>query len=599
MLRKGILLVSFIALFNASLHAAIVPEDILNLTLYQATDVIPAGSDFRLAIEVRIKPGWHIMSNAPAGRFIIPTEVILEGADRITAGKVIFPPHKVKEVTTERMKAEVFEGTFYVHIQGHVAEGLRPGEYELKGRFFYQGCDENRCLPPEEKPLSFRLRIVPQGTEVRQINSDVFSRMVLSTGMDRQKGSDDLVSRSIADKGFLLTLLLVFTGGLALNLTPCVYPLIPITVSYFGRQDQKGKRFLSASAYVLGIAITYSALGTVAALSGGMFGFLLTSPVTIILITAILVGLSLNMFGLYEIRVPRFLLDLVGSEARSGMFGALIMGLSMGVIAAPCTGPFVVGLLTYATTSGSPVKGFLMFFVLSVGLGLPYLFLGLFSSRIASLLPRSGEWMIGIRRIFGFVLFIMAVYFLNPLLDTQVFRILFSVSLFLGGFSLIVFERSGESIRGFHIVKSIVAIAMIAAAVWIGKPEPRESWSLPWQHYSDDLLVEARDTGKPVVIDFYADWCIPCKELDEVTFKDQRLKKYVDRFVFLKVDLTQNEDGASWRIRERYGIRGVPTVLFLNPSGEEYPSLRLTGFEKPDLFIKRMERAKEIIGKGQ
>ncbi len=598
MLKKAILLVSFIALFNASLHAAIAPEDILDLTLYKATDVIPAGSDFMVAIEVRIKPGWHIMSNTPSGRFSIASEVILEGVDRITAGKAIFPPHKVKEVTSARMKAEVFEGTFYVYIQGHVAEGLRPGEYELKGRFIYQGCDEVSCLPPEEKPLDFRLRIVPQGTGATQINSDIFSKMVLSTATDPQMGSDDIVSRSVADKGFFLTLFLVFVGGFALNLTPCVYPLIPITVSYFGGLEQKGKRLLNASSYVLGIAITYSALGTVAAASGEMFGFLLTSPVTIILITIILVGLSLSMFGLYELRIPRFLMDLAGSEAKSGMFGALLMGLSMGIIAAPCTGPFVIGLLTYAAASGSPAKGFLLFFILSLGLGMPYLFLGLFSSRIASL-PRSGEWMIGIRRIFGFVLLIMAVYFLNPLLDTRVFRILFSLSLFLGGFSLIVFERSGESIRAFHIVKSIVAIAMIAAAVWTGKPRQGEGWSLPWQHYSDGLLVAARDAGKPVVIDFYADWCMPCKELDEVTFRDQRLKKYVDQFVFIKVDLTRNKDNAPGTIREKYGIKGVPTILFFNPLGEEYPSLRLTGFEKPDLFIKRMERAMEIIGKGR
>jgi thioredoxin:protein disulfide reductase len=598
MLRKGILLVSFIALFNASLRAAIVPEDILDLALYQATDVIPAGSDFRLAIEVRIKPGWHIMSNAPSGRFTIATEVILEGVDRITAGNVIFPPHKVREVTSARIKAEVFEGTCYVDIKGHVAEGLSPGEYELKGRFIYQGCDEDNCLPPAEKPLAFRLRIVPQGTGAKQINSDIFSRTVLSSGMDRQRSSDNMVSRSIAEKGFFLTLLLVFMGGFALNLTPCVYPLIPITVSYFGGQEQKGKRFLNASAYVLGIAIMYSALGTVAALSGGMFGFLLTSPVTIILISAVLAGLSLSMFGLYEIRIPRFLMDLAGSEARSGMFGALFMGLSMGIIAAPCTGPFVIGLLTYAAASGSPAKGFLLFFILSLGLGMPYLFLGLFSSRITSL-PRSGEWMIGVRRIFGFVLFIMAVYFLNPLLDARVFRILFPVSLFLGGFSLIGLERSGESIRAFHMVKSIIAIAMISAAVWTGKPGPEEGWNLPWQDYSDDLIVAAKNNGKPVVIDFYADWCMPCKELDEVTFRDQRLKTYVDRFVFLKVDLTRNKDNASGRIRKEYGIRGVPTILFLKPSGEEYPSLRLTGFEKPDMFIKRMQRAMEIIGTGQ
>jgi thioredoxin:protein disulfide reductase len=272
------------------------------------------------------------------------------------------------------------------------------------------------------------------------------------------------------------------------------------------------------------------------------------------------------------------------------------MGISMGIIAAPCIGPFVIGLLTYAAASGSTVKGFLMFFVLSIGLGLPYLFLALFSGRIASL-PRSGEWMIDVRRIFGIVLIAMAVYFLNPLIGEKAFRILFSATLFLGGLSLIVFGRSAESHRVFRVIKYIVAIAMIAAAVWTGKPGPAGVPVLPWQHYSDGLLAAARDSGKPVVIDFYADWCIPCRELDETTFRDQRLQQYKGRFVFLKADLTLNVSEASEGARERYGIRGVPTIVFLGPSGEELSSLRLTGYEKPDFFIARMERASEGIMK--
>jgi thiol:disulfide interchange protein DsbD len=598
MLRKGMFILSIIVLLSASPHSAVRPEEILDLPLYQNTDGIPAGSDFALAIGVTMKPGWHITSNAPAARFTVPTKVVFEELHRIKVGKMTFPPHIVKEVTSARMKAEIFEGTFYVYIQGHVEEGLKPGEYELKGEFLYQGCDKDTCLPPAGKLLSFRLRIVPKGTEVRQINSAVFSRIGLSPGGDLQRGSGDIVSRSLAEKGLFLTLLLVFLGGLALNLTPCVYPLIPITLSYFGGQEQKGKRLLNASAYVLGIAISYSALGTAAALSGEMFGSLLSRPFMIIIIAVILTGLSLSMFGLYEIRVPRFLTKLVGGEARNGTAGALIMGLSMGVIAAPCIGPFVIGLLTYVAALGSTVKGFLMFFVLSLGLGLPYLFLALFSGRIASL-PRSGEWMIGVRRIFGIVLITMVVYFLNPLLGEKVFRILFSATLFLGGFSLIVFERSGESHRGFHVIKSIIATAMIAAALWTGKPWPAGGSILPWQHYSDGLLVAARDAGKPLVIDFYADWCIPCRELDEITFKDQRLQKYADQFVFLKADLTRNISEVSESVKERYGIRGVPTILFLKPSGEELSSLRLNGFEKPDLFIARMERASEGIMKGR
>ncbi|MEW5744403.1 MAG: cytochrome c biogenesis protein CcdA [Nitrospirota bacterium] len=568
------------------------PEDILAVTPYYATGEIAAGSPFTLALQVRLKQGWHVNSNTPSGAFSIPSELVLDAVPGIGIERIVFPPHVVKQLTKTGEKSELFEGTFYVAIHGRADAGLQPGNYAVNGSFRYQGCNEVTCLPPAEKTVAFTLQVVPAGASVKEVNPGIFSNITASGAVVAAgEKADDSISRSIAEKGLLLTLLLIFLGGLALNLTPCVYPLIPITVSYFGSQQHRGKGVLNAAAYVCGIALTYSVLGTVAALTGGMLGSLLTSPVTIVVIAGIMVGLSLSMFGLYEIRVPRFLMNMAGGEARGGALGALIMGLSMGVIAAPCIGPFVIGLLTYVATLGSPVKGFLMFFVLSLGLGLPYLILGLFSSRISSL-PRSGEWMIGVKKIFGFILITMAVYFLNPLLSAPWYRILFSGSLFFGGFWLLVIDRSGEGRRGFHAFKAVVAIAMIVAATWFIKPEPEAAARLPWQPYSAEQLAGAREAGTPVVIDFYADWCIPCKELDEFTFTDPRLQKYAGQFIFLKVDLTSDASEQTKRLKQQYAIKGVPTIVFLNPAGAEMAELRLTGFEEAEQFAARLERAR-------
>ena len=197
----------------------------------------------------------------------------------------------------------------------------------------------------------------------------------------------------VQSRGMFLTLLFVFVMGLALNLTPCVYPLIPITIGYFGGQAEGNTKKLTfmGLAFVMGMALTYSIVGVVTALTGAIFGSLMQNPIVIIAIVVVLIALSLSMFGLYEFRLPNSWMNKAGG-ARGGLFGAFFMGLTMGIVAAPCIGPFVLGLITFVAATADPFKGFLMFFVLALGLGTPYLFLAIFSGQIKKL-PRSGVWM--------------------------------------------------------------------------------------------------------------------------------------------------------------------------------------------------------------
>lgn len=570
---------------------AITPEEILTLKTYLSTDRVPAGSSFKMALEVNLRPGWHINSNIPSSEFAIPTELKFIPLKGITIKEIKFPQHEEKLLPSIGQKTEFFTGKKYIIIKAEASPDLKPGRYTQKARFIYQGCDKDVCLPPYEKEVSFRIDIAAAGSLVAHINQEIFSpsapaeEATSSPSAAPEEGGE--ISRMIAEKGLILSLLLLFIGGLALNLTPCVYPLIPVTLSYFGGIEHRGRSFLNAFSYLMGIVITYSILGTMAALSGKMLGTQLTHPAVSIFIACVMVALALSMFGLYEIRVPRFIMNRLGGEAKTGLFGSFLMGATMGIVAAPCIGPFVVGLLTYVASTGDPFKGFIMFFFMSLGLGTPYLVLGIFSSKISSL-PRSGTWMLGVRRIFGIVLLVMSVYFLDPILSKPIYDLLFSIVLFGGGTFLIMFDRSGEQARGFHYIKSIVAIGMIVLSVITYSPIHGEKGQMNWTPYSEEVMEKARKNHQPVIMDFYADWCIPCKELEEITFNSKEILAFSGKILFVKVDLTQDKSDFAIKVKEKYRIVGVPTVLFIDKDGNERKELRLTGFEGPEKFINRI-----------
>ncbi|RJQ67951.1 MAG: DUF255 domain-containing protein [Desulfobacteraceae bacterium] len=411
--------------------------------------------------------------------------------------------------------------------------------------------------------------------------------------------ADPTAGRSLQGWSMLWTLLGIFTGGLALNLTPCVYPMIPITVSFFGgrtNQDKPAqiKLVLHGICYLLGLAITNSSLGVMAALTGGLMGALLQNPIVLALVAGALILFATSLFGLWELRLPSVLIQAAG-RSYGGYFGSLFMGLTLGVVAAPCIGPFVLGLLTWVAGMGSPLMGFLVFFILSLGLGMPLFALALFSGQLQRL-PRAGGWMLWVRKLMGWVLVGMAAYFIRPVLPEVLKVVLLAAVALAAGLHLGWLDKNQAGFKAFPWLKTLVGtVCLVLATFWITVWAMRGP-GMDWQSYSETTLQQAAAQEKPVIIDFYADWCTPCRELEEVTFHNADVVRQAQQhFVMVKVDVTKGGNPLHERLLKQYGVQGVPTIVFLDDQGKERADLRLVDFLPPEQLLDRMADLKKPI----
>jgi len=537
---------------------------------------------------------WHINSNQPLEDFLIPTELKFDETEGVTFGKIRYEDPELRKFSFSDKKMSVYEGKVYALTTITISPDINVDELKISGQVYYQACNDASCLAPAQYYIASLVPVREAGAEVAINNEAIFAEVMPKFIEENVDSGGDEFSNVIAESGLFYAFIFIFLGGLALNLTPCVYPLIPITISYFGGQSEGNKTalVLRAAIYVLGMSITYSVLGVLAALTGSLLGSALQNPLVLIFVALVMIGLALSMFGLYEIRVPQSL-AMMGSKNRTGYIGTLFMGLTVGLIAAPCIGPFVLGLLTYVSELGDPVLGFWMFFVLAMGLGTPFLVLGVFSGA-ASRLPRSGAWMIWVRNIFGFILIGMAIYFLEPLFPSKtVYFIALAVLAVVAGVYVGWLDKNTGS-RAFRVTRYIVGSLFILIGIYFILPaEEDQGEQITWQAYTTEGLEQAISSQKPVIIDFYADWCIPCKELDKFTFSNEQIIQKSAEFVTIKADLTKFQSEETNNLRIKYQIKGVPTIVFLDKNGREIENLRLTGFEEAEQFMERMQLAQQ------
>lgn len=591
-------------------------QDYVKVTASPIKKEFTASENIKINVKASVQEGYHINANKIADEDLIPTSIkVNEGDFKLI--KTNWPAAENYKFSFSETELQVFAGSINIGLNLKAKKDIKPGKYEVSGSVHYQACNDRACFAPKDAEFTASFTIKEDTVK----NADTAKTKDTASGDTTGSGSKtdtgkpktsltenkrdtiqtvasaedkNKIASVIKESGLLVAFLFIFVIGLALNLTPCVYPLIPITISYFGAQvsNSPGKKLAMAIMYVLGMSVTYSVLGLIASLTGGVFGSALQSPIVVAILVLIFFALALSMFGLYEIRIPQSLANFSGKN-RQGYFGTAVMGLTVGFIAAPCIGPLVLSLLVYVGQMGNPLLGFFMFFVLSLGLGLPYIFLALFSSSITKL-PRSGEWMEGVKVIFGIIMLGLALYTAQPLMSPKVYDILFPAFLILGGAYLILVDRKAVNAPTYTRIKYTIAILGIvwgASSLHFGNEQQVIAGKLEWQNLmtQTDINASITKTGstKPTMIDFYADWCAQCKELDKYTYVDPKIIELSKKFNNIKVDLTKGDK----EIESKFQIKGLPVVAFIDSKGNEIPELRLTGFLKPDEFIKLMEKA--------
>jgi thiol:disulfide interchange protein DsbD len=417
-------------------------------------------------------------------------------------------------------------------------------------------------------------------------------------GLGPTGASSDLSLGALLAEGSLLAFAAAFAGGIATSLTPCVYPLIPITVSIFGaRRAGRREAVLLSGLYVLGIAAMYSALGVFAALTGAAFGGLMTNPWVIGLVALVLAALAASMFGAFELQLPPAWQAKLTGVGGAGRAGAFAMGLVSGVIAAPCTGPVLAAALTFVAAKGSVAFGFGIMFVYALGMGLLFFLIGAFSIS----LPKSGPWMETVKSVFGVALLAAAGVFLKDALPAL--KGLFSAAreaAVAAAAAAALGVLAGALSGSFHaawprrLAKGLGVALLVGAIVYAtgaaaARERARQAEGFAWMKSYPEAIALARAEGRPVIIDFWAEWCVACKELDRLAWADPRVREEASRFVAVKIDGTYGDppfEAAS----EAYRIAGaMPTVVFLDSQGREVPERVLSAIGPEEMLEKLRE----------
>jgi len=565
------------SLFDSPLNESTHEPPVVTVSLRLLGDDPATGGSVQLGVVYAVPDGTHMTTTFKAMDFESDTGAVF--------GQAIFP---------RPVQAEIpyFRGDVMAVVP--VTLPTEAGEMIVRIKAEYQLCKEGNaalCYPPAEAMASLTI--------------DVAEGEGGTTAPSAATSGGSLQDRLLAalEGGSWLAFLMVFLGGVLASLTPCVFPMIPITISFIG-MNAKGnpvKGFIMSLWYVLGIALVYSTLGLMAAAGGAAFGQATQTPVFMGSVAVIIFAMGLSMAGLFDIQLPSSLTSRMGG-GRTGFLGPLLMGMAMGLVAAPCVGPVIVVLLTWVATTGSLFLGFWLLFTFAMGMGLLFIILGTFGG----MLPPGG-WMVTVKHVFAIVLFALAPWFLRTWLPDWVAPLFFGMAMMLSVSAWGVFKplapesgaREGLN-KGFMRFLWVLGLVLallgglrgfapgllpIGAAGEGPAVTVHEEPAWVWDEAAG--FAAAAESGMPVMMDFWAEWCAACNELDHKTYNQDEILRLAKRFVAIKMDMTRRspENDA---INRKYGVVGMPTVIFFDAQGTELE--RFSGFKDAADLSEIMER---------
>ena len=584
-------------------------------TVFSVSSAEP-GKTYKAAVVVDITQDWHVNSARPYQDWLIPAVLIYDTVAGMIPHSLIYP--EGEDVNLFDNVVSVWHGQVIIPFEITLDEKIQSGEYTLPVSFTYQPCNNAECRSPETDKADLTITV---GSAGQSVNAEYFANLDLGETEDKAApvavGSESDLQRLIDKYGFwgyFLALGLAFVTGLLLSFSPCTYPMIPITVSVFaGQKHSVGRGFVMSLFYVGSMAVVYGLMGLVVSLVGGVFGAWLASTPVVIGISIVFVIFALSMFGLYELQVPNSLRQKLGT-ARSGggIFGVIVLGIIAALVISPCVGPFVAGILLYIATHGSPVMGFLILFVFALGLGTLYVVIGTFSSAINAL-PGSGGWMESVKKFFGFVLLLMALYFLSAIISPLIIAMLTGLLLvafgvFGGGLDRLTPE-SGFFLRlkkflgvlglliGLYLLLGTLltqGLILPSSNEWFpmssSSSTETKNTLIDWETDLDSGLEKAMKDNKPVLVDTWATWCVNCKVLDKKTFGNPDVAREAERFVTLKIQLETAGSPITRDFMTRFGLKhySLPTVLLLDSSGQVKRVLQ--GVVEPEDMITEMKK---------
>jgi thiol:disulfide interchange protein DsbD len=481
-----------------------------------------------------------------------------------------------------------------------------PATLSLQAKF--QGCaDRGVCYPPMEKTVALELPAVAE---------------ISATGgakpMEAAVSEQDRIVRSLRQDSLGMTLLSFFGFGLLLSFTPCIFPMIPILSGIIvgHRHITTLRAFLLSLSYVAASALTYTVFGILAALFGSNLQTTFQQPWIIGLFSAVFIGLSLSMFGFYHLELPKswqLKLHNSGEKHRDGsLMGAAIMGALSSLIVGPCVAAPLAAALIYIGQTGDAVLGGSALFAMGLGMGVPLLLLG---ASAGKLLPKAGDWLNSTKAVFGVIMLAVAVWMLGRILPPAVTMLLWAALLVVPAVYLSALDPLPHGSSGWRKLWKGTGLMMLAyglllligfsggntnplqplQGIAVGKAATAEE-GLPFEPVASlaELESRLRQAGaehRIVMLDFYADWCISCKEMEAYTFTDPKVKSALAGTVLLRADVTRNseEDKA---LLARFNLIGPPAILFFGEGGREQSSLRVIGYQDSETFIKSLQRVK-------